>query len=357
MPGVRRAIALALPLVLSAALASALTPAPATAQAAQNAQQSGGEEQGSVAIKLLEGPSNRADDPRASQYVVDHLNPGDRITRRFQVENRTASAATVQLYAAAASVEGGAFRFADGRTANELTGWTTVSPASLTVQPGQASEATVSVTVPASVSGGERYAVIWAELPGATDESGVTLVNRVGIRMYLSIGGSEEPPTSFALKTFTPLRADDGKPAIEIAACDDGGRAVDLQGVVELTDGPGGTSAGPFTSAGVTTLAPGECGTVTVPVPSDLPRGPWRAKATLRSGRVEQVAEAPITFPAASAGPAKGKAVPAERVTSSGAGRLLALLAAALILLVAALAGWWWRSTKRRGGSVVAADA
>ena len=348
MTGVRRALIAGLCCLCGLALLASSS----GAGAGVAAQQEGGgeDEPGSVAIKLLEGPSNRADDPRASQYIVDHLNPGNRITRRFQVDNRTASAATIELYTAAASIEGGAFRFADGRAANELTAWTTVSPASVTVEPGSAAEATVSVAVPASVAGGERYAVIWAELPGATGDDGVTLVNRVGIRMYLSVGGSEEPPTSFALKTFTPLRAEDGKPAVEIAACDDGGRAVDLQGSVELANGPGGTSAGPFTSTGVTTLAPGECGTVTVPVPADLPRGPWRARATLRSGNVERVAEAPITFPLSSGGAAKGKVVPAERVTDSGAGRLLALLAALLLVVVGMVAALAIRS-RRRGSA------
>ena len=319
------------------------------AAAAQQGPQQQDDEPGSVAIKLLEGPSSRADDPRASQYIVDHLNPGDRITRRFQVDNRTESPATIQLYAAAATVEGGSFRFADARTGNELTGWTTVTPPSVTVAAGAVAEASVTVTVPTSVPAGERYAVVWAELPGATGDSGITVVNRVGIRMYLSVGGSEEPPTSFELKTFTPLRADDGKPAVEIAACENGGRAVDLTGSVELSDGPGGSSAGPFESAGATTLAPGECGTVIVPVPADLPRGPWRAKATLRSGKVERVAEAPITFPSA---PAKGEPVPAERVTGSGAGLALVLLALALLAVVIALASWWWRTNRRRGEAV-----
>lgn len=335
MPGVRHALLAA---ICGLAL---LAPGPAAA-----AQQGNGDEPGSVAIKLLEGPSSRADDPRASQYIVDHLNPGDRITRRVQVDNRTASTATIQLYPAAATVQGGAFHFADGRTPNELTGWTTVKPASLTVQPGQSAQATVAIAVPASVSGGERYAVVWAELPGATDENGVTIVNRVGIRMYLSVGGSTEPPTSFELKTFTPLRAEDGQPAVEIAACSDGGRAVDLTAAVELSDGPGGTSAGPFRSAGATTLAPGECGTVTVLVPADLPRGPWRAKAALRSGTVERVAEAPLTFPSPS-GPAKGAPVPAERVTDSGAGRLLALLAALLLLVVLGVLALAMRTQRR----------
>jgi hypothetical protein len=336
MPGVRRALAILLAVVASWP-ASALVSAAAAA-----------DEPGSVAIKLLEGPSNRADDPRASQYIVDHLEPGARISRRVQVDNRTASAATIQLYAAAAAVEGGAFTFGEGRAANELTGWTTVEPSSVTVPAGQSAVATVHVSVPSSVKGGERYGVVWAELPGVTGNDGVTVVNRVGVRMYVSVGGSSEPPTSFELKTFTPLRATDGKPAVEIAACNDGGRAVDLEGRLDLSDGPGSTSAGPFTSAAVTTLAPGDCGTVVVPIPGDLPRGPWRAKATLRSGNVERVAEAALTFPAA---PIKGDPVPAKRVTESGSGRLLIVLAILLLLAALAMLAWWW-ARQRRGDEV-----
>jgi hypothetical protein len=332
----------ALALVVASVVLGAFAPVPAAAAAGQQ------EEPGSVAIKLVEGPSSRAGDPRASQYVVDHLEPGARITRRIQVDNRTDDEATIQLYAAAASVEGGAFHFADGRTGNELTGWTTVSPPSVVIPAGRSAEATVTVTVPATVQGGERYAVIWAELPGAAGENGITVVNRVGIRMYLSVGGSQEPPTSFELTTLTPLRAGDGRPAVEIAACADGGRAVDLSATVDLVDGPGGTSAGPFRSSGATTLAPGECGAVTVPAPADLPRGPWKAKATLRSGAVERTAEAPITFPASS-GAGKARTVTAEQATESGGGRLLALLAALLLVLVAAMAAWWWRRSAAGG--------
>jgi hypothetical protein len=324
----RRTLSFLAAMVVGMVIAGASPPA-----IAASAQQ---DPQGSVAVRLLEGPSNRADDPRASQYVIDHLQPGDHIKRRFAVDNHGANDIDVQLYAAAATVHDGAFHFADGREGNDLTSWMTVDPPTVHV-PGKGSVvANLSIAVPATgVGGGERYAVVWAELPSAATASGVTLVNRVGIRVYLSVGGAAEPPTHFTLDTFTPVRSVDGKPGIEISACNDGARAVDLAGSVRLSDGPGGTSAGPFESQGTTTLAPKDCAPLFVPVPDALPRGPWRARATLHSGKTEQIAEATVTFPAA--GGARGKPVPAKRVTSSGIGRLLILLAALLVLLLAAI--------------------
>jgi hypothetical protein len=173
-------------------------------------------------------------------------------------------------------------------------------------------------------------------------------VNRVGIRIYLSVGGEEEPATQFELERFTPVRDDDGRPGIDVDACNTGGRAIDLEASLSLTDGPGGTSAGPFeSSGGALTLGPGECGPVRVRAPADLPVGPWKARATLRSGRFSETAEATIKFPGV--GAQQGDPVRPERVTDSGWGWLLILLALLLLLLALALLLWWlWRRRQRR---------
>ena len=348
MRGVSRKRAL---LLLSIVIGVAGAVAPAIAASAQ--------ESGSVAIRLLEGPSSRADDPRASQYIVDHVEPGTRITRRFELSNRTDGPTELQLYDAAATVDDGSFQFADGRGENELTGWTTVSPPTLSLPAGAKGTGTVTIDVPAGVSGGERYAVVWAELPGAPSPSGITVVNRVGIRIYLSVGGASEPPTSFRLDSFVPTRDESGQPGVTVTACNDGGRAVDLEASLELTEGPGGTSAGPFTSDGATTLAPGDCGDVPVLAPADLPRGPWRARATLRSGLTEKSAEARITFPAAPAGggAVSGAPVEAEDVTDSTGGRLLILLALLLLLLVLAFLAWLLYRRRKQKREEEAAEA
>ncbi len=82
--------------------------------------------------------------------------------------------------------------------------WTTVTPSSVDLAPGEATEATVAVDIPRKVFGGERYGVVWAELPGSQSQSGVTTVNRVGIRMSLSVGGPKEPPSDFTSTSSWP---------------------------------------------------------------------------------------------------------------------------------------------------------
>ena len=75
-----------------------------------------------------------------------------------------------------------------------------------------------------------------------------------------------------------------------------GGRAVDLDGTARLSDGPGGTSAGPYPSQQIITLAPGQSGTMSFAPPKGLPDGPWQAKVTLVSGITTSVATGSVQF-------------------------------------------------------------
>src|SRR5688500_16468940 len=99
----RRPLSLVLALVLGALAASG-------AAAAQEPE--------TVGIRLAEAPQNRADDPRARLYIVDHLAPGTTINRKVEVSNNTRDAQHVVLYAGSASIEEGGFRFGDGREPN-----------------------------------------------------------------------------------------------------------------------------------------------------------------------------------------------------------------------------------------------
>ncbi len=56
---------------------------------------------------------------------------------------------------------------------------------------------TVTISVPKDASSGRRYAVLWAEV-AAPAANGVTLVNRVGIRIYLSVRSEGAPIASVA---------------------------------------------------------------------------------------------------------------------------------------------------------------
>ena len=81
-----------------------------------------------IGIRLLDGPTGALSDPRAQRYIVDQLGPGTTISRRIAVTNGSAQPTHVSLYAAAAAIHNGAFRAVDGRGANELTTWMTMSP-------------------------------------------------------------------------------------------------------------------------------------------------------------------------------------------------------------------------------------
>jgi hypothetical protein len=142
-----------------------------------------------IGILLADVLARSHDDPLARSYIVDRLAPGTSVTRRVEIVNSTRSPADVAVYPAAAGVRRGTFRFAPGHSRTELSSWTSVSRDVLRLQPGTRGFETVTIDVPQDASSGERYAVVWAEVSApAPATGGVTLVNRVGIRMYLSIG-------------------------------------------------------------------------------------------------------------------------------------------------------------------------
>ncbi|WP_329105114.1 hypothetical protein OG792_31670 [Micromonospora sp. NBC_01699] len=280
-----------------------------------------GDAEGTIGIQLLEAPADRRLDPRAHTYIIDHLAPGTDVERQVKIANRSDRRQRLQLYAGAATVDREQFRFAEGRTANELTSWVTLSEDEIDLDAGESAEVSAVVRVPAKASAGERYAVIWASATSApVAGANVTKVHRVGIRLYLDIGAGGEPASSFDIGEFTAGRAPNGQASLTIGVRNTGGRALDMTGKVSLADGPGGVRAGPFDVVDGTTLAPGDSGSVQVALPRELPNGPWRAEAELSSGLVRHSAVAQITFPPP--GGAKRTSSPMQSVTVLLAGAL-----------------------------------
>ena len=291
--------------------------------------------EGSVGIRLLDAPAGRAGDPRARLYVVDHVRPGVTVTRRVELANGTARPVRLGLYAAGAEVRQGRFRFLDGRAVNELAGWTSVRPGRVVVPARGTATATVTIEVPPDASAGERYAVVWAELPSSVPPGGgVAAVNRVGVRVYLSVGPGGEPPSRFVIESVTAERASDGRPQLAVRVRNNGGRALDLSGELRLGGGPGGLRAGPFPVQLGTTLGPGQSGSVRVPLDPAVPAGPWRVRVTLRSGAARGSASSTATFPAR---PGSAAEVPATAATAAATERTPLAVGGVLLLL----AGGW----------------
>ncbi|WP_205728857.1 hypothetical protein [Frankia sp. B2] len=254
--------------------------------------------EGTFGIRLVEVTAALAHDPRAKQYIVDHLNPGATMHRRVQVVNNTDGPMRIELYPGAANLGDSAFHFAEGRTPNELTTWTSLDRPVVDVAAHSRETATVAIDVPRDASPGEHYGVLWAQAGSPAPEgSGVQMVNRVGIRMYLDIGPGGPPAADFTIAALTAKRLLDGRLAISTEIRNTGGRALDMSGELTLTDGPGGLQAGPFPANLGTTVAPGEVSPVSFALDGQMPAGPWTATVTLRSGLVERTATAVIRFP------------------------------------------------------------
>ena len=285
---------------------------------------------GSVGIRLLDAPTNRADDPRAKVYIVDHVSPGTTIQRHVQVSNSTGSAVAISLYGGAASI-GASGWVADGRRGgNDLAGWIAVSPDAVTVAAGGSATALVTIAVPKDAPAGERYAVVWAALPPSTGSGQVTVANLVGIRTYLSVGAGGEPPSDFVIDSVAAARTPAG-PQLIVAVRNTGGRALDMTGAASLTDGPGKLSAGPFDIPALT-VAIGGSASILVPLPPTLPAGLWDVGVTLTSGLITHSAIGRIDLPAGLQASPTPVALHPAPVPSRGAHR--GIIAAALGLLV-----------------------
>ncbi len=287
----------------------------------------------SLSIRLLDEPSALDKDPRAGAYVIDELRPATTITRQVEVRNDTGHPTTVALYPSAATIGPTGWGIDAGETPNELTGWTSISPSSIALAAGASIDATVTIAVPADATSGERYEGLVAALPPAAGSGSLLVENRVAIRVYLAVASprSPLPPSDFTISTLQARRLPDGTPQVTATIRNTGGRALDLTGVLRLTDGPGGVSAGPYATAGATTLGIGASGQVTVNLSKDIPAGPWKARIDATSGLLHRAATGEITFPAAGG---SAVAVPAKAVPLAKDRHVLIPLVAGLLLLV-----------------------
>ncbi len=291
---------------------------------------------GSIGIRLAEVDAASAADPRARLYVIDRVAPGTTIRRTVAISNDTGAARDVATYVSGATIAAGAFVGADGASANELSSWITLSRSTLHLASAGKAKVVATIVVPALASAGERYGVIWAEVRSGNASTGIVTVNRVGIRVYLSVGEGGAPPSSFVIRTLAGARGGDGAPVVEALVANTGGRALDLSGELNLTQGPGGSSAEPFAAALGTTLAIGASSVVLIRLPKALPDGPWLATLDLRSGLITGSGQATISF------------VNGSKPVDAQSNVMLQVLLGLTIVAVVVLSGALFRSLRAR---------
>jgi hypothetical protein len=296
----------------------------------------------SIGVRIVDVTQSLSDDPRARLYIVDHVAPGTRIQRQIEVSTTAANPTPVELYPAAATIERGTFSGAEGRTANDLSTWMAVKPTSLEIPARGKAIAAVDINVPVDAAPGEQYAVVWVEAGSPADaQGGVSQVSRVGIRVYLSVGPGGPPAADFEIDTLTAQRSADGRPLVVASVHNTGGRALDLNGTLNLLDGPGGLTAGPFPAQLGVTLGIGETEPVEIALDARLPAGPWDARLTMASGLVERTVRGELTFPDSGT----ATAVRAESVATAW---IVPALTAVVALAVVCVAWLVWFVVRRR---------
>lgn len=294
-----------------------------------------------IGIQLLEAPRALEDNPRARLYIIDEVDPGATFDRLIRVSNNSGERRQIDLYSVGASTEDG-WTVEPGREQNELARWITVDPPTVSLGPGEAVEASVTVDVPNDALPGERYAAVLAAGPPTGDGGQVSVISRVGIRVYLFVRGEQPPAEDFEIDTLAGARDEDGTPFVLVGVTNTGERAIDVSGELMLTEGPGSLSAGPFPVTVPRTVGPRDSGQVRVALEPDLPVGPWLARADLRSGMVERAAEATISFPdqpGENSAPVAAEDVPLHRDRG-----VLVPVATGLIILTVVLLGLFWFS-------------
>jgi hypothetical protein len=250
--------------------------------------------------------------------------PGTVVRRTVEISNSTHSTADVAVYAAGARIDHGSFAFAPGGSQDELSSWTSVSRGALRLRPGTKASETVSIDVPKKASPAERYAVVWAQV-SAPAAGGVTLVNRVGVRMYVSVGAGGSLPQQFAIGAIVATRSQSGRPSVVAEVHNIGRGTLEVSGTLTLSDGPGGISAGPFSLTLGAPLVPGSTEPAKVQLGKAFPDGPWRAEVRLSSGFLLRSVAATITFPA--------------ELGTAPAGSHVALVVGAIVFVLLSAAG------------------
>jgi hypothetical protein len=248
-----------------------------------------------IGVKLIDPPVSSLTNPLARVYITGAVAAGDRMVAKVEVSNTTVRPQTISVYTAGARLQGRSFSFSDGRAQNELSRWTKIDRSRLRLAAGTATIVTVAVAVPRNATTGERYAVVWAAVR-AHGRTSVDLVNRVGVRMYVAIGGA--PAARYSISRPKVSRSAGGAPRIRATIHNTGTGTIAISGALTLTRGPGGMRIGPIPVTIARPLGPGSSRRVTLQLTDQLPRGPWHLELALASGSTTRQVRAIVKFPA-----------------------------------------------------------
>ena len=289
MPRPRRLVAFLTPALVCLA---GLT-APAPARAAEN---------GEFSLR----PVRPADaSPRDRSYIVKTVDAGSELTDRLEAVNLTDKPLDIDIAAVDATVLADG-SFAPGTAATAEGAWFTVTPSRVRVPAKGTMPVQVRIRIPADATPGDHIAAVVAQrADGATTPSGqgnVVLLQRVGVRAYLTVRGATPARRAFELRDLRWVGAPAAR-TFEADIANVGDLLVEPLG--SLTIGRGGLSA--TTDVPVMGTVPvGESRTLRLSAPGEGDLEPGAYEATLKVRDVNGGAEQERTVSFTVGGAAKG---------------------------------------------------
>ncbi|HVF75962.1 MAG TPA: hypothetical protein VM938_13030 [Acidimicrobiales bacterium] len=234
---------------------------------------------------------------RDRSYVVRTVEPGAEFSDRLLAVNLTDKPIELDVAPVDATITGDG-QFAPG-TATQADGrWLTVTPARVRVPARGTTPVSVRVKVPADAAEGDHIAAVVAQKAGPPTGSGnVQLVQRVGVRVYLTVqsAAGESGRTGGLARTFEFKDLRWAGDAFEVDVQNTGDLLVEPLGTLTISRGGlDGSTDLPVLG----TVPPREQRTFKVPPPKPLEPGTYDARMKLRlvQGGADQERSLTFTF-------------------------------------------------------------
>lgn len=264
---------------------------------------------------------------RDRSYVVRTVRPGAELTDRLEAVNLTGSPLDLSLSAVDAAVAPDG-SFAPGTERKAEGTWLEVTPAQVRVPARGTAPVELRIRVPADATSGDHIATVVAQKAGAPSGSGVQLVQRVGVRVYLTV---ERPQggvgtRSFELRALRWVGAPKAR-TFEADVVNTGELLVEPRGTLTLSRG----DLGADTDVPVLGTVPvGETRALRLTVPGELEPGRYEARLRLRDVQGGPEHEQRLSFTVGKAKPDDDAGFP----FAAAAVAVLALLGAVVLLLL-----------------------
>lgn len=276
---------------------------------------------------------------RDRSYVVRTVRPGAELTDRLEAVNLTGAALDLDVAAVDATI-GTDGSFTPGTERRAEGAWLEVTPMRVRIPPRTTAPVDVRIRVPADAAPGDHIATVVAQKAGAPSGSGVQLVQRVGVRVYLTV---ERPAGGVGTRSFE-LRALRwvGTPrarTFEAEVANTGDLLVEPLGTLTINRGDLATDADVPVLG---TVPAGETRSLRFSVPGELDPGRYEARLRLRPVQGGPEQEQSVSFTVGAANPV----VPVD-----GDGLPLVPAVLALLALLAVLAYLVRRFSPRKAAS------